>query len=214
MIAPSKPLRCKRPLPTWHAAFLAMLPAIREQTLFAFRKMRPEAKEDAVEEVICNSCAAFARLVERGKADVACPTALANFAIRQFRAGRHLGCRLNIRDVSSEHCRLQKRVELERLDRFDRDSGQWEEILLEDRHAGPAETAAARIDIGDWLREMRPRARRIAQALAAGERTKDVARRFKLSPGRISQLRDQFRQNWRAFQGEADTQSAVAAGAV
>ena len=213
MIAPSKPLRCKKPLPTWHAAFLAMLPGIREQALFAFRKMRPEAKEDAVEEVVCNACAAFARLVERGKADVACPTALANFAIKQFRAGRRLGCRLNVRDVSSEHCQLRKRIELDRLDRFDRDSGEWEEILLEDRHAGPAETAAARIDVGDWFQEMRPRDRRIAKALAAGERTRDVARRFKLSPGRISQLRGQFRESWLAFQGESDVESAVAAGA-
>lgn len=213
MIAPSKPLRCKKSPPPWHAAFLAMLPPIREQARFAFRKMRPEAKEDAVAEVICRACAAFARLVERGKAHVACPTALAKFAIRQFRAGRRLGCRLNVRDVSSEYCRLRKGIELDRLDRFDRDSGEWEEILLEDRHAGPAETAAARIDVGDWLRRMRPKDRRIAKSLAVGTRTKDVAMKFKLSPGRISQLRSQFHKSWRDFQGEAEAKHAISVDA-
>ncbi len=68
--------------------------------------------------------------------------------------------------------------------------------------AGPAETAAARIDIGDWFGRMTPRKRRIAQALAAGERTKDVARRFHLTPGRIAQMRAAFRDDWQQFQGQ------------
>ena len=69
--------------------------------------------------------------------------------------------------------------------------------------AGPAETAAARIDLDDWFGKMTPRKRRIAHALALGGRTGEVAKKFRLSKGRISQLRNQFRDNWRKFIGEA-----------
>jgi len=205
MIAPRKPDRPQKKLtPKWHAAFLALLPAIRRQANYAFRRMRPAAKEDAVEDVICAACVAFRRLVAKGKANVACPSALARFAIRQYSAGRRLGCKLNVKDVSSEYCRIQKQIILERLDRQSRETGEWDEILLEDRRAGPADTAAARIDVHDWFHNMRLRDRKIAQALAVGERTLDVAKRFGISPGRVSQKRLEFRRSWDEFQRDKD----------
>ena len=73
---------------------------------------------------------------------------------------------------------------------------------MEDRHAGPAETAAARIDVAAWLRTLSKRNRKIANALAGGERSSVVAKQFGLSCGRISQLRDWFRRQWHEFQGE------------
>ncbi len=213
MRASAKPPRRQKTAPAWHAAFLAMLPAIRKQANFAFRKMRPERRENAVGEVVCAVCVTFARLVAQGKANIACPSALTRFAVKQFRSGRRLGCKLNIKDVSSTHCQLQKHIKLGRLDRQDRETGEWEEILLEDRRAGPAATAAARIDVHDWFQRMRPRDRRIAQTLAIGERTLDVAKRFKISAGRVSQKRQEFYHDWQEFQGEKDhgQQAAIAA---
>ncbi|MCY2987980.1 MAG: hypothetical protein NTY19_08980, partial [Planctomycetota bacterium] len=55
------------------------------------------------------------------------------------------------RDVSSPYCQAHKRITVERLDKFDDRKGEWKEVLLEDRHAGPSETAAARIDIATWF---------------------------------------------------------------
>jgi hypothetical protein len=202
MIAIAKNVDREKSPPTWHAAFLAMLPTIRQQANYAFRRMRPDEKEDAMEEIVCATCAAFGRLVAQGKADVACPSALVRFAVRQFRCGRRLGCTLNVKDVSSTYCRLQKQVVLERLDKRDRQSKEWEEILLEDRNAGPAETAAARIDVADWFQRMCPRDRRIALALGFGERTQDVAKQFRISEARVSQKRRGFRRDWDTFQAE------------
>ena len=42
----------------------------------------------------------------------------------------------------------------------------------------------------------------IAKALATGESTGDAAKRFHVSPSRISQKRRLLQQSWRAFQGE------------
>ncbi len=82
--------------------------------------------------------------------------------------------------------------------------------MVEDRHAGPAAVASTRIDFAAWLRILRPRERRIANVLASGETTGDVARRFDVSHGRISQIRRELKRSWGSFQGEVE---GVVAGA-
>ncbi len=74
--------------------------------------------------------------------------------------------------------------------------------MSEDRHAGPAETAASRIDFPAWLKTLSRRNCKIALKLAVGETTRKVARLFKVSDGRISQLRRELEQSWRAFHGD------------
>ena len=202
MIAPAKPVRRKKSPPAWHAAFLAMLPAIRQQANYAFRRMRPAAKEDAVTEVVCATCAAFARLVAQGKAHVACPSALTRFAIKQCRAGRRTGNRLRINDVLSPYCQKRKGVKVERLDRFDREEDCWIEAVVPDDSRPVPEQVAFRIDFPAWLATYSERDRKIAEALSIGERTMDVAKRFGLSQGRISQMRNEFHDDWLAFHGE------------
>jgi FixJ family two-component response regulator len=71
-----------------------------------------------------------------------------------------------------------------------------------DRHCTPAELAASRIDVPAWLSRLKPRDRKIALKLAVGETTSAVARRFRLSEGRVSQLRGEFRNSWEVFQGQ------------
>jgi hypothetical protein len=84
----------------------------------------------------------------------------------------------------------------------DASEGEWKEALIEDRKAGPAETAAARIDVAHWFRSLARKKRRIAQTLARGEGTGKVASMFGLTAGRISQLRGELAESWAEFQGE------------
>jgi hypothetical protein len=44
--------------------------------------------------------------------------------------------------------------------------------------------------------------RRVAEKLATGESTSAIARLFRLTPGRISQLRRELCDAWHTFQGE------------
>ena len=106
----------------------------------------------------------------------------------------------------------RKGSSVERLDHFDHEDNCWQEILVEDGRATPADVAASRIDFAQWLREMPGRIRRIAKFLATGESIWAAARRFALSPARISQLRDEFRTSWLVFQGELPGATAGAAG--
>ena len=186
----------------WHDEFLTMLPTIQRQASIAFRGLPGETREDLIAEVVAQVLVAVKQLYDQGRLSVAHPSTLTDYAIRRVKVGRRVGMKLNVLDVSSVHCRLSKGVHLERLDRSDRENGEWFEVLVEDRHAGPAETAAARIDVNEWFQRLAPRDWQIASALAIGRSTGDVARQFHVSPGRISQKRREYLEAWRAFQGE------------
>ena len=190
----------KSTVPAWHATFVTMLPAIARHAKIAFRHLRsPEAREEAIQEVICNACCAVARLAELGKLDLAYASVLARFGVAQTRDGRKVGCKLNIGDVMSPYCQRLKDVVVERLDRHDDEENAWAEIAVEDKTTGPADIVAFRCDFSDWLACLSRRDRRIAKSLAIGNRTSDVAKRFDVSAGRVSQLRRELAAAWREF---------------
>ena len=132
-----------------------MLPQIRQQASIAFRNQRFEIREELIQEVVANCYRAWVLLVRRGKKSVVYPTPLAQFAIRQVRGGRRVGGRLNLHDVLSSQARRHYGITIERIDRRDPQDGVWGELLVEDRRAGPAQTAAARLDLSAWLARYR-----------------------------------------------------------
>ena len=93
-------------------------------------------------------------------------------------------------------------VVVESLAQFDPVDRVWKETLVEDRHAGPAETAAVRIDFDRWFQSLPMKRRRIAALLAGGETTKAAARKSCVSPGRVSQVRRELEEAWERFQAE------------
>ena len=171
-------------------------------------------REDLIEEVIVNALVAYKRLYDTGKVELAYPTVLAMYGIRQVNEGRRVGTKLNVKDVSSEYCRQKKGLVLERLDRFDKYKGVWLEAVVEDRRTPVPDQVWFRIDFPRWLSRLSERDRRMAEALAAGARPGEVAEEFEVSPGRISQERRELYDSWRAFHGEGEPAShAVAAPA-
>ncbi len=213
MIAIEKRPRRRRVAPAWQAAFLLMLPAIRRSAQIAFRAASPEAREDLVEEAIANSFVAYGRVVRSGKASLVGPSPLARYAIAQIRTGRRVGSRLRIRDTLSEYAQRQKGFHVGQLDHFDAQEGAWQEIVVEDHRAGPAETAICRIDFASWLRRLTGRQRKIALTLAGGETTTAAAKKFKVTQGAISQFRQRLRRSWERFQGEAETMQSQSVAA-
>ena len=72
-------------VPAWHKDFLAMVPAIYRYASISFRHLNPDAREEAIQETICNAMVAYHRLVELGKTDIAYASAVARYGV-----GRHL----------------------------------------------------------------------------------------------------------------------------
>ena len=198
---------------TNHPIFEAMLPAILKQADVAFRFSPREEREELIAEVVANAFCAFHRLVQRGKTVLAYATPLAWYAIRQVRSGRRVGTKMNTHDVTSRYCQQTKEITVDRLDQFDHEQDSWQEVLVEDRQATPADIAVTRIDFVVWLRRLSRQRRQIAKVLARGETTKVTAKRFGLTAGRISQMRREFQDAWWEFQGEAAERTCAALSA-
>ena len=94
---------CLALTPAWHAGFLAMMPTIEQYACIAFRHLKGDSRDDAVEEAIANALVAYVRLVELKKTKVAHPTVLAKYAVAQVRDGRRVGNHLNVREVLSQY---------------------------------------------------------------------------------------------------------------
>ena len=190
--------------PAWQAGFLRLLPDICRQLRIAFRRLPAERREEAVQEAVANALVAYRRLAELGKTELAFATPLARYAMRQVCGGRQIAGSLNAREVLSPYAQRKAGFTVSRLHRADETEGTWKELLVADRRSTPAELAASRLDFAAWWGRLPRRKRRIAAALAAGATTSETARSFRLTAGRISQLRREFEASWRSFHGEAD----------
>ena len=162
---------------------------------------------------ISNAAVAYARLFELGKTDIAYPSVLGRFAVAQVRSGRKVGTRQNSKDVMSRIAQGRHSFAVERLDRYDRQDGQWIEAVVEDHRTPVADQAAFRCDCPAWLATHPKRLRRIAEFLAASHGTAELAKRFRVSPGRISQIRRELCGSWKRFHGEVPPAHEVAVAA-
>ena len=213
MIAVAQPF-CEKPAAksqsSWHAGFLALLPDIHRHVRFAFRRLQSDRREEAIQEALANALVAYIRLHELGKTAVAYASPLADYAVRQVCGGRQVACPLNSYEVLSRYAQRKRGFTVNRLQRSDESEGAWKEILVEDPTCTPAELAASRLDFDDWLRRLPRHKQRVASTLASGETTSETAKKFKVTPGRVSQLRRELAESWDQFHGEAE-QAAVMA---
>ena len=197
------PLRCQK-------RFVSMLPAIQQQAAHRLRNYPQHEQEELIAEVVALAFCMFATLAKRGRIDLAYPSPLAAYGCRQALAGRRAGASLNVNDVTSRHCQQRKRIRVERLDRFDTKRGEWREAVVADHRTPIPDQAAFRCDFPEWLKTLTRRQRRIAEVLASGEGTTKTAKRFRLSLGRISQMRRELHDGWCQFHGESASSPAMA----
>jgi hypothetical protein len=183
-------------------AFGAMLPAVLRVVRYAFRWQRAGQRQDLIAAAIASAFVKFNRLIHQGRSTEAHPTVLAWLAVRQVCDGRRVGARRSSKDVLSDYAQRRVGFRVVGLESSTPGTRGWEPLVLEDKHASPADTAAFRIDFHDWLERLRPRLRAVALVLAEGNTPLETARRFGVSKARISQLRNELRASWDAFQDE------------
>ncbi len=190
--------------------FVNMLPAIEQQVAHRLRNYPEHEHEELIAETVALAFCMFVMLANRGRTDLAFPTSLAAYGWRQALAGRRAGTPMNVNDVTSRHCQKRKRIRVFRLDRYDSKRGEWREAVVEDHRTPVPDQAAFRCDFPEWLKSLSRRRRRIAEMLASGVGTTRTAKKFKISPGRISQLRRELHDAWQEFHGESFSNSALA----
>lgn len=191
----------------WATRFLQFLPLIRNTARRAFQHFDADQRDEAVQEVTANCFVAYAALVERGCEARAFASPLIRYALAQHRAGRRVGRQANRYDVTSPACQRQQGAMVQSIFHSPTD-GEWDELLVQDRHSTPAEIVAIRLDFQAWLEQLSLTKRFAARLLASGASNHEVAILLRLSSARISQLRQELRLNWARFQGEATAPSS------
>jgi hypothetical protein len=185
-----------------HQPFLVLLPAISRHAQRALRKLRPQQREDALCEVLALAFCAYCRLVELGRQEMAYATPLARFAVAHYRQGRQVGSRFTSRDVCSTAAQRRRDFRLLSLQACGSKATSWLEMLVDTKLTPVSDRVAFRLDFEVWLDRQIRRDRQLAEYLALGHSTLEAAQEFKVSPGRISQLRRALERDWQAFQGE------------
>jgi hypothetical protein len=175
--------------------FLKLVPDITRYARFAFRRLQPEEREEALCEVLAWAFCAFRRLAERGRLDVAYAAPLARFAIVRFRSGR----RFASKKASDVYAAAARRTSLSSLNAT---SDVWNDILVDNTQTPVPDQVCFRLDFAAWLRRLKERDCEMARFLAVGNTAREAAQRFDVSVPRVSQVRRDLRASWMAFQDE------------
>ncbi len=183
----------------WHEGFLQMLPRIERQARAAFSDMDAEAQEDAVSEVVANALCAYERLYQRDELERAFASALTRFAIAQFYDGRRVGTPQCSHDVYFPQAKRKGDYEMLSLGAPGEQVGEWIECLHDNRYTPVPEQVAFRLDFPRWLDTHSDRDKQIAERLSIGTSTSEVAKEFKISQARVSQLRRELADSWYKF---------------
>jgi len=188
------------------ATFLtSVLPRVVAHGRIYFRGLRAERQEECIAEMVALAWKWHLRLAERGKDATRFPTALATFAARAVRCGRKLAGMDRARDALSPLAQQRQGFAVGKLpDRGTLNGSPLEEALRDNTRSPVDEQVAFRLDFPAWLRTLTPRDRRLVEGMALGHRTLDLARRFRLSAGRVSQLRREFKRGWDRFTAPGD----------
>jgi RNA polymerase sigma factor (sigma-70 family) len=193
----------------WHAPLYSLLPLVRTTASRAFRHLHPSERDDAIQDVVADTTAEFARLASNGRPHFWLIPPLARYAVRRRAAGRRVGTSSNKRDVLSPVPRGEAGVYS--LDEMEGCSPQsWRAAVADSRQTDPAEAACFRVDFEEWLSSLPHRHREVASAFVEGDTTGELASRLGVSPGRVSQLRAELKASWLAFQGELEPGLAAA----
>lgn len=180
--------------------FTRFLPRIERYARIYFHSIKCwHRKEDCVQEAIALSWKWFRRLLERGKDPTLFITVLASFASRHVRAGRRL-CKVSQTDALSAQAQQRHDFVVSKLPDFSTLSeNPLQEALTDNTQTEVPEQVSFRLDFPAWLRTHSPRNRDIIGEMMLSRRTDELARKFRLSPGRISQLRQEFKDEWDLF---------------
>lgn len=184
--------------------FFVALPRIARHARFYFRHLkRQHDHDDAVAEAVALAWKWFVRLVQQGKHPEEFVSAIATFAARAVKGGRRLCGQEKAKDVLSRTTQARRGFTVTGFPEFSTLTRHALEEALHDNATTPVpDQVSFRMDFPAWLATRSVRDRELIGELITDERNQDSARRFGISPSRISQLRLAYLADWRLYCGE------------
>lgn len=188
-----------------HGSYLAVMPRVSYLARRRFAYLRPEQREDAVAEAIAAGFQAYLSMKRCGRLKLIGTVGFARNAVRHVVAGRRVGSSQAGRDVMSDLGRRRHGLRVSSLDVNPTDNTDvgWLREAVADRQTPVPEQVAIRVDGGHWLATLPGRDKKMIEALAAGDVAVKVAKRFGISPARLSQLRKEWAKSWSVCVGVA-----------
>jgi hypothetical protein len=180
--------------------FLRLLPIVERHAAVVFRSLPQTQQEELIAEARAAAYLSYVRLRQRRKDPHRFPSLLALRAAQHAWNGRRVGGHANSRDVLSQAARRKHGFAVRSLHHPAVD---WQEFVRDDHTTPVPEQVAFRLDWPAFVARQSPRHQRLMQLLAQGHSATSVARTMDLSPGRITQLRQRWWQQWRRFIGES-----------
>jgi hypothetical protein len=192
--------------------FLAILPRIIAHGQVYFRFLTcPIQQEDAVAEMVAVAWKWHVRLANRGKDSSQFASALASYAARAVCSGQRLTGMEKIKDALSLRAQRRHGFVVKCFSDYPTLKGTpLEEALTCNLRSPILDQVAFRHDFPAWRLTRAERDRHIIDHLMRGERPLAVSQMYRLSPGRISQLRRDFYEDWNRFCADPAALPAVA----
>jgi hypothetical protein len=190
-----------------HRTFNEALDRIDAVIAYHFRRWSWGRREEAMAEARAGCWIAWHGLLLRGKDPIGVGiSGIAANACRAVKNGRTVGRNRAVgqtgRDIQHPKVRYATGLRVVSLEeRPERSPVAWRDWLASESGYGPADEAAFRIDFAAWLDELPARKRRVAELLAGGLRTCDVAIQLGVTASAISQAREWLARSWVQFQG-------------
>ncbi|HEX5102404.1 MAG TPA: LuxR C-terminal-related transcriptional regulator [Pirellulaceae bacterium] len=119
------------------------------------------------------------------------PKSIAYYACLQVKIGRQF--RQSERSIDGPNPRRRKKPQREVAD--------VGKVLARPGN-NPAAIATVLMDYTAWLPSLTDREQELLEAFLRGDSTKELARRYRISPARVSQIRRELVEYWQAFTSE------------
>lgn len=183
------------------ASFLILLPQIERHARYSFRQIAcPGLRGDRIAEAIGLAWKWHCRLLEQGKDVFAFPVAFSCLVAKAVKSGRRVCGQEKATDAMSSVAQHRRSFNVRNFSQSSSPEGNLlDEALRDNTQSTVPDQVAFRNDFRAWLGSLTSRNRAIVRELALGHTSTEVARRFGVSAARISQLRRQFHDGWRAF---------------
>ncbi len=183
----------------------SVLPRVEAHGRLYFRHVRCQhRKQELLAEMAALSWRWYVRLVRRGKDVLKFVGRLAVFAARAISSGRRVCGRERARDAMSQSAQRNRGFAVAGA----RLGGPLAEALQDNTVSPVPDQVAFRLDFPAWRHTRSERDRRVIDCMMTGESTTMLARLFGISQARISQMRREFHDDWRAYCGDLVPQAS------
>ena len=165
------------------------------------RKGRRDDYDDVIQDLVGIALEMYHALIRKGKEVFYSP--IMKFAIQRYQDGRRF-TGSNRTDILSHQTQILGRCDTCQLSTFDseEDGGLDERDFMEMVQPDVAEAVSWKIDYETWLAMQTPRDQAIVLDLSYGYTTGEVARKYGVSDGLISQYRRRYAKSWDDFIAE------------